>query len=96
MTFKALRDFFSKRKSHQKNNSQQKIKPKPTSPNGHWTNQVLVHVNPAKRHTYYYLPLYAKFKVKNIEEMAFESLRGKVSGVMIIDIFYGNIPEKIV
>lgn len=66
----------------------------PVSPNGRWTNDVLVQVNP--KHTIYYLPVYVRYKVKNIEEMLFEGLKGKVSGVMLIDVYYGNMPENII
>lgn len=59
-----------------------------------FTNQVLC--QESKKAVTFYLPVYITNKIKSIQDVSIQSLTGDVSCAIIINIFYGDIPEEIV
>ena len=59
-----------------------------------YTNQVLF--QQSKKSITFYVPTYVTCKIKSIQDVSVQSLLGNVSCAMILNIFYGDIPEEII
>lgn len=50
----------------------------------------------SKKAINFFLPVYVTNKIKSIQDVSVQSLTGNISCALIINVFFGDIPEEII